>query len=60
MTGEAPNKPIDVPFLITASELRDRKAKRRGKPDDLQRAAAFPRVAELKVIASDLFRPPVL
>ena len=48
MTGEAPKETIDVPFLVTASELRDRKAKRRGKPDDLQRAAAFPRLAETR------------
>jgi hypothetical protein len=47
MTGEAPNEAVDVPFLITASELQDRKAKRRRKLDDLQRAAAFPRLAEL-------------
>jgi hypothetical protein len=47
MTGEAPNEPVDVPFLFTASELRDGKAKRRRKPDDLQRAAAFRRLAEL-------------
>jgi hypothetical protein len=47
MTGEAPSETVDIPFLLTANELRDRKAKRRRKPDDLPlRAAAF-RLVEL-------------
>jgi hypothetical protein len=42
MTDDHPNKPgplppqaVDVPFLVTTSELRDRKIKRRRKQDDL-------------------------
>jgi hypothetical protein len=38
----------DLPFLITASELRDRKAKRRRKQDDLPgRSDAFRWLVEL-------------
>jgi hypothetical protein len=33
--GPFPPQAVDVPFLVTASELRDRKAKRRRKQDDL-------------------------
>jgi hypothetical protein len=49
MTGEAPKETIDVPFLVTASELRDRKIKRRRERDGLPG----------KPEASDLFRPSV-
>jgi hypothetical protein len=34
MTDDNPNEAVDVPFFITASELRDRKTKRRRKQDD--------------------------
>jgi hypothetical protein len=55
MTDDHPNEPgplppqaVDVPFLITASELRDRKNKRRRKQDDLPgRSDAFPRLVEI-------------
>ena len=55
MTDDHPNKPgplppqaVDVPFLITASELRDRKNKRRRKQDDLPgRSDAFLRLVEI-------------
>jgi hypothetical protein len=33
--GPLPPQAVGVPFLITASELRDRKNKRRRKQDDL-------------------------
>ena len=46
--GPLPPQVVDVPFLITASELRDRKAKRRRKQDDLPgRSEAIRRLVEL-------------
>jgi hypothetical protein len=43
-----PPQAVDVPFLVTASELRDRKAKRRRKQDDLPgRSEAIRRLVEL-------------
>jgi hypothetical protein len=43
-----PPQAVDVPFLVTASELRDRKAKRRQKRDDLPgRSEAIRRLVEL-------------
>jgi hypothetical protein len=55
MTDDHPNEPgplppqaVDVPFLTTASELRDRKNKRRRKQDDLPgRSEAIRRLVEL-------------
>ena len=50
MTDDKPIPPqaVDVPFLVTASELRDRKAKRRQKRDDLPgRSEAIRRLVEL-------------
>ena len=55
MTDDHPNEPgplppqaVDVPFLITASELRDRKTKRRRKQDDLPaRSEAIHRMVEI-------------
>jgi hypothetical protein len=47
MTGEAPNEAVDVAFLITASELQDRKAKRRRKRDDLPGQPVAIRLVEL-------------
>ena len=39
---------VDLPFLITASELRDRKNKRRRKQaDDTSRSDAFRRMVEI-------------
>jgi hypothetical protein len=47
-TKPLPPQAVDVPFLITASELRDRKNKRRRKQDDLPgRYDAFRRLVEL-------------
>jgi hypothetical protein len=64
MTGDNPNEALDVvriepglllrqvedsPFLITASELRDRKAKRRRKQYDLPgRSDVFRWLVELR------------
>jgi hypothetical protein len=43
-----PPQAVDAPFLVTASELRDRKAKRRRKQDDLPgRSEAHPPPVEL-------------
>ena len=43
-----PSQAVDLPFLITASELRDRKTKRRRKQDNLPgRSDAFRRLVEL-------------
>jgi hypothetical protein len=53
MTDDHPNEPgplppqaVDVPFLIAASELQDRKNKRR-RNDLPGRYDAFPRLVEL-------------
>jgi hypothetical protein len=46
--GRLPPQAVDVPFLVTASELRDRKAKRRRKQADLpSRSEAIRRLVEL-------------
>jgi hypothetical protein len=46
--GPLPPQAVDLPFLITASELRDRKIKRRRKQDDLPgRFDAFRRIVEI-------------
>ena len=43
---------VDVPFLITASELRDRKTKRRRRRDDLPaRPEVIRRMVELALKA---------
>jgi hypothetical protein len=43
-----PTEAADLPFLVTASELRDRNAKRRRKQDDLPgRSEAIRRLVEL-------------
>jgi hypothetical protein len=48
MTDDNPNKAADVPFLITVSELRDRKTKRRRKQDYLPgRSEVIRRLVEL-------------
>ena len=46
--ADDPNGAVDVPFLITASELRDRKTKRRRRQaDDTSRPDAFCRPVDL-------------
>ena len=46
--GPLPPQAVDLPFLVTASELRDRKAKRRRKQDDLPgRSEAIRRLVAL-------------
>ena len=50
MTDDNPIPPqaVDLPFLITASELRDRKTKRRRKQaDDTSRSEAIRRLVEI-------------
>jgi hypothetical protein len=50
MTDDTPisPQPVDFPFLVTASELRDRKARRRRRRDDLpRRSDAFLRFVEI-------------
>jgi hypothetical protein len=47
-SGPLPPQAVDVAFLVTASELRDRKTKRRRKQDDLPgRPEAIRRLVEL-------------
>ena len=50
MTDDNPIPPqaVDAPFLVTASELRDRKAKMRREQEDLPaRSEAIRRLVEL-------------
>jgi len=47
-----PPQALDVPFLITASELRARKTKRRHRRDDLPAPEVIRRILELGLKAT--------
>jgi hypothetical protein len=46
-SGPPPPQAVDVAFLVTASELRDRKTKRRREHDEPSRSEAIRRLVEL-------------